>query len=122
MITRLQCQGCETEIRGTFENSVFSSLSPEDQAFAELFIRLRGNVREMERELGIAYNAVRTRLDRVIHHLGPGTENETESTGAPEQENDRRVILDQLERGEISADDAVELLSISPTSKEALNE
>jgi hypothetical protein len=119
VITTLQCQGCETEIRGMFKNSVFCSLSPEDQAFAEMFIRLRGNVKEMERELGVAYNAVRNQLDRLIRNLG--SEQVAERPPVPENPGiqvDRRAILDRLEQGEISADEAVELLSGSPTEKE----
>jgi hypothetical protein len=102
-----------------FKNSVFCSLSPEDQAFAEMFIRLRGNVKEMERELGVAYNAVRNQLDRLIRNLG--SEQVAERPPVPENPGiqvDRRAILDRLEQGEISADEAVELLSGSPTEKE----
>jgi hypothetical protein len=119
VITTLKCQGCESEIHGTFKNSAFCGLSPEDQAFAEMFIRLRGNVKEMERELGVAYNAVRNQLDRLIQNLG--SKEEAEHIPAPEKPSDRvdrRAILDQLEQGEISADEAVELLSGSPTEKE----
>ena len=125
VITRLQCHGCGTEIHGAFEASVFSSLSAEDQAFAELFIRLRGNVKEMERELGVAYNAVRSQLDRVIKNLGSPTdvESDIDVDHSPRQASiDRRAILDQLESGEISADEAVELLSDSPETKEARDE
>ena len=119
VITTLKCQGCESEIRGTFKNSAFCGLSPEDQAFAEMFIRLRGNVKEMERELGVAYNAVRNQLDRLIQNLGSKEEAEhIPASEEPSDRDDRRAILDQLEQGEISADEAVELLSGSPTEKE----
>jgi hypothetical protein len=123
VVTQLKCGSCETEIHGAFRNSVFCRLSAEDQAFAEMFIRLRGNVKEMERELGVAYNAVRNRLDQVIQNLGldsaPPQPPLTQSNG---DEVNRRAILDQLEQGEISADEAVDLLSGSPTKEEDQDE
>ena len=137
VITHLRCPGCETEIRGAFQTSVFCRLSPEDLAFAEMFIRLRGNVKEMERELGVAYNAVRNRLDKVIGNLGFDSGNlesdsrDLDSSGRPDPKESpeqadaarRRVILDQLDRGEVSADEAVRLLSGgSPTNEETRDE
>lgn len=123
IITTLQCQGCKTEIRGTFKNSAFCGLSPEDQAFAEMFIRLRGNVKEMERELGVAYNAVRNQLDRLIRNLGSEQEAESAPSAEPQKNSiDRRAILDRLEQGEISADEAVALLGGSSTERETRDE
>lgn len=139
VITHLRCSGCETEIRGAFQTSVFCRLSPEDLAFAEMFIRLRGNVKEMERELGVAYNAVRNRLDHVIGNLGfdsgnlefdsrdsgPDSSSQPAVGESPEQADvvRRRAILDQLDRGEVSADEAVHLLSGgSPTNEETRDE
>lgn len=107
-ITRLKCSHCETEISGAFHTSAFSQLPPEDLAFAEMFIRLRGNVKEMERELGIPYSAVRNRLDSVIRNISNGEE-DTPPPPNPSRPN-RRSVLDRLERGEISPDDAVRLL------------
>ncbi len=130
VITHLRCPGCETEIRGSFQTSVFCRLSSEDLAFAEMFIRLRGNVKEMERELGVAYNAVRNRLDHVIGNLGLDSRDldsfgEPDVKESPEQADAarRRAILDQLDRGEVSADEAVHLLSGgSPTNEETRDE
>ena len=137
VITHLRCPGCETEIRGAFQTSVFCKLSPEDLAFAEMFIKLRGNVKEMERELGVAYNAVRNQLDQVIGNLGFDSRNlgldsrDLDSSSEPDvKENPeqadaarRRAILGQLDRGEVSADEAVHLLSGgSPTNEETRDE
>ena len=128
IVTRLCCHTCETEIRGTFQTSVFCKLSPEDLAFAEMFLKLRGNVREMERELGVAYNAVRNRLDEVIDRLGLETTQPERETRARRRSRtasspDRTTVLDQLDRGEITADQAAELLrGGSPTEEEAEDE
>ena len=130
VITHLRCPGCETEICGAFQTSVFCKLSPEDLAFAEMFIKLRGNVKEMERELGVAYNAVRNQLDQVIGNLGLDSRDLDSSSEPDVKENPeqadaarRRAILDQLDRGEVSADEAVHLLSGgSPTNEETRDE
>ncbi len=127
-VTRLRCGRCETEVHGAFQTSVFCKLSPEDLAFAEMFIRLRGNVREMERELGVAYNAVRNRLDEVIGRLGfesDGSDRETRSRRRSSSSStpDRTTVLDQLDRGDITADQAAELLrGGSPIDEEAEDE
>jgi len=117
-VTRLTCTGCDTEIHGRFQATIFDRLSPESLAFVETFVRLRGNVKEMERELSVPYNAVRSRLDDVIAELGfapgprapdpPAPPPSPPPPGAPGQT--RRDILDRLDRGEITPAEATELL------------
>ena len=109
VVTRLRCSSCETEVSGRFSTTVFARLSPGSLAFAEAFIRLRGNIKEMERELGVPYNAVRSRLDEVIAELGFDPDDRPEE--APDPAPRRKEILDRLERGEIEATEAVEMLS-----------
>ena len=107
-ITRLSCGSCETEIKGRFAATVFDRLSPGSLAFAEAFLRARGNVKEMERELGVPYAAVRNRLDEVIAELG--FERRGEAPATPPGEDGRRGVLERLERGEIDAETAVAML------------
>ena len=107
-ITRLSCGSCETEIKGRFAATVFDRLSPGSLAFAEAFLRARGNVKEMERELGVSYAAVRNRLDEVIAELG--FERRGEAPATPPGEGGRRGVLVRLERGEIDAETAVTML------------
>ena len=119
VVTRLSCSNCQTEISGRFRATVFAGLSPESLAFVETFVRLRGNVKEMERELGVPYSAVRTRLDEVIGELGfdpdASADGPAEPREAPHPNKDlsarRREVLDRLDRGEINAPEATELLS-----------
>lgn len=106
VVTRLQCTCCDTEITGRFQTTLFDRLSPESLSFAELFMRLRGNVKEMERELGVPYSAVRSRLDEIIRELGFETQTHSgegeDRAGDPRPEAvQRREILEQLECGEI---------------------
>lgn len=116
-VTRLSCTRCECEVTGRFQPTVFNRLKPESLAFVETFVRLRGNIKEMERELGVAYSAVRSRLDEVISELGfvPGAQPEepTETPKTPTVPNppgSRLDILERLDQGKISASEAAEIL------------
>lgn len=68
--TRLKCKKCETIIENDFELSKFSYLSSEQLNFIEVFIKCRGNIKDVEKELGISYPTVRSKLDDVISALG----------------------------------------------------
>ena len=115
-VTHLQCGRCDTEILGRFAPSPFDRLSPENLAFVELFVRLRGNVKEMERELKVPYNTVRGRLDEVIRQLGfevAPIVNADTLDGEGEiamDEGRRREILIHLEEGSMDANTAIEEL------------
>ena len=113
-ITHLQCGRCDTEISGRFTPNPFDRLSPESLAFVEVFVRLRGNVKEMERELKIPYSTVRGRLDEVIRELGfevtPDRSISERDDGADAERDRRREVLRHLEEGSIDADAAIEQL------------
>jgi hypothetical protein len=90
---------------GKFELSPFFRLAPESLRFLEVFVRNRGNVKEMERETGESYWAIRRRLDEVIAEMG---------MEAPQEDalsTRRQEILAQLGRGEINVQEATRLLS-----------
>jgi hypothetical protein len=105
VVTQLTCTGCGTNVVGTYELSPFFRLSNQSLHFLETFIRNRGNVKDMERESGESYWAIRRRLDEVIAEMGfdagPGT-----PPGLTRQE-----ILERLSRGEIDVQEATRLLT-----------
>lgn len=105
-VSKLSCNHCHTSLEGSFELSKFDYLTGEQKHFAEIFIKNRGNIKEIEKELGISYPTVRKNLDSIIVALGYSLNNEEE-----EDTNSRKEILDKLNKGEISADEAVELLN-----------
>lgn len=110
LATELSCTACDTVIHGHYEPCLFCRLSPEDLAFLEVFVKNRGNVKEMERELGISYWSIRNRLDEVVEALDfeePVTPQVEQETG------ERQEILEQLDRGEITVAEAAEQLSRS---------
>lgn len=101
-VVKLKCEKCDTAIENDFCLCKFDYLSPEDLHFAETFITCRGNIREVEKELKISYPTVRSRLDDIIQKLG-GKPN------PPAQSHSRRKeILDALENGEITPQEALE--------------
>lgn len=110
VVTRMDCHQCHTGVEGQFQPSAFDRLSPENLAFVELFVRLKGNLKEMERELQVPYSTVRHRLDEVVRELGPRREALPVQGLAPSSPAQRREILDRLERGEITPDEAVQQL------------
>ncbi len=103
-ITQLSCTNCETVVLGRFEPNRFSNLAPESLAFLEAFVRNRGNVKEMERGLGISYWTIRKRIDDLINELGLAAQ------PASAEMVSRREILEKLKAGEIGPDEAARLL------------
>lgn len=101
-ITRLQCNHCRTTIENEFELSKLARLGQEQLHFIEIFLKCRGSIKEVEKELGISYPTVRGKLDEIISALGYST------TKKPEV--DKRKIVSMLEKGEITAEDAINLL------------
>ena len=105
VVTQLNCTACGTGVVGKFELSPFFRLSPESLRFLEAFVRNRGNVKEMERETGESYWAIRRQLDEVIVEMG------IEATKSDDVSTRRQEILAQLSRGEINVQEATKLLS-----------
>jgi len=101
-ITKLKCKRCNTVIENEFEFSRFEALSKEQIGFIETFIKCRGNIKDVEKELGISYPTVRAKLDEVVNALGLKTE-ESKS-------KDNSEVIDLLEKGEITAEEAMKLI------------
>jgi hypothetical protein len=104
-VTQLNCTSCGTGVVGKFELSPFYRLKPESLQFLEVFVRNRGNVKEMERETGESYWAIRRQLDEVIAEMGFA-----ETPTADEISTQRQEILAQLSRGDINVQEATHLL------------
>jgi hypothetical protein len=103
-VTRLQCTHCHTTIENEFELSNFANFSKEQLSFIETFLKCRGNIKEVEKELGISYPTVRGKLDDIISSLGYS------ATKKVEKINQKKVIL-MLEKGEITAEEAIGILN-----------
>ena len=110
VVTRLRCNHCETSIEGSFEVSKFAKLSKEHLEFVEIFLKSRGNIKEVERELGISYPTVRGRLDAVLETLGYRVDPAVTEEVVRSKQTRRKEILDALNRGEMSSEEAIKKL------------
>jgi hypothetical protein len=103
VVTRLYCRSCSSALEGHFSLGKFYELTPEQLAFAELFIRCEGKITRVEKELGISYPTVRARLDELIRALGYEIEEYTPEMSLEERE----AVLEQLAAGEITSEEAI---------------
>ncbi len=124
-ISRLSCEHCGTTMEGHFTGCRFCTLSPEEELFLLTFIKNRGSIKDVERELGISYPTVRAALDNLISSLG--LDNTPASTSPRDSEPDepprkgsrrvdpdtaraRKDILKMLSEHRITADEAAKRL------------
>lgn len=103
-VSKISCNSCDTVIEGRFQLCKFCRLTPEQKAFIDVFIKCRGNIKEVEKELGVSYPTVKNRLEDVAAALGHKGEAEPASAGK------KKEILDMLNKGEISVEEALNLL------------
>ena len=101
-LTRLSCPGCETELSGVFEACEFCSLDAEDRDMLRVFLRSRGNMKELERHLNVSYPTARARFDRLVQRLGLEV--------ADDEPADRMSLLEALSRGDIDVGEALDRL------------
>ena len=112
-ITCLHCKGCGTKIESELPIPRYFRLGQDLQDFVLVFLRCRGNIREVEKELGISYPTVCKRLDLVNELLGNARQMEDEVKAAADpaaQNTKRQSILEDLEQGKIGAGEAAQLL------------
>ena len=99
-LTRLSCRSCGTEISGDFEACEFCALGAEDRQVLRVFLASRGNMKELERHLGVSYPTARSRFDQLLTRLGLPGERPTSAS--------RVDLLERLARGEIDVEEAME--------------
>lgn len=112
VVTRLHCQDCDSTFESRFVGGAFSQLTKEQLAFIELFVRCEGKISRMEAELGLSYPTIRNRLHEVIRALGyePGKDEAAPAIAPGLSEIERMRVLEQLEQGKISYQQAMHLL------------
>jgi hypothetical protein len=125
-VTRLHCNTCGTTIEGEFNVGRFAHLGRDQMLLLEGFLRSRGNLRELERELNVSYPTIRGRVESLLRALGltdgaPLPPSAPAAESAPSTSVDastRRSVLERLARKEITADEAAAALrGESPAAK-----
>src|ERR671929_825558 len=94
-VTRLHCSTCGTTLEGEFSVGRFGRLTREPLALLESFLRSRGNLRDMERELGISYPTVRSRVEALVRALGFGPRSDDEPEPAEADRTTDRPTRDR---------------------------
>ena len=110
LVASLHCHQCNTTIHGDFELCKMCRLSQEQQRFVEVFVASRGNIKEVEKVLGMSYPTVRSRLDGVIEALGYPVNRSGDKEEEAVAQDARRQVLEALNRGEIDAAAAIKRL------------
>lgn len=100
-LTRLSCRGCGTELSGQFEACRFCALSGEDRELLAVFLSSRGNMKELERHLGVSYPTARARFDGLLARL---------QLDRPPLAESRLQLLESLAAGEVDVDEALRRL------------
>ena len=104
VVERVRLPGKDIVVEGSFELPQLARLSMEDQVFITAFVRSHGSIKEMEQVFGVSYPTIKARLTRIANSLPFVESNPTPS---------RTEILDRLQRGEITAQDAIRELETS---------
>ena len=101
-VERVRLVNSDIAIEGSFTLPPLANLSAEDQVFVMAFVRCHGSIKEMEEMFGISYPTVKNRINRIARQL----EFVEIVKISPEEE-----VIGELERGEISAEEAIKRLS-----------
>jgi hypothetical protein len=102
-LTRLTCPACDTELAGGFATCEFCALTNEDREVLRVFLASRGNMKDLERHLGVSYPTARARFDVLLSKIGIDR-----PAGTPAQT--RVELMEQVARGEIDIEEALKRL------------
>lgn len=100
VIKEVECEACQTQIKGCFKTNRFHLFTHEDLFFIEVFLKNEGNIKLVEKDLGISYPTVKSRLKNIIQTLGYQEEDNNSS-------KQRIKILNDLSAGKIDIKDAM---------------
>ncbi len=108
-ITALHCPHCDIVIQGHFQNSPTLALSDDHSAFLKVFVLSRGNLKEIERILGISYPTVRSKLDQLVEAFQGGSGEESSHLIS------RNDVLERISRKELTISEGLDMLDrLSP--------
>jgi hypothetical protein len=113
-VSRLNCPDCSISIDGEFAPPALLKLTGAQIDFVEVFIKNRGVIREVERELGVSYPTVRARLDEAIAALGYSPKSAPEAAASDDSASRRRSVLADLKDGKLTPDEALAALNQPP--------
>jgi hypothetical protein len=101
VVERVRLPEKHITVEGAFTLPELARLSLDDQVFVTAFLRSHGSIKEMEQVFGVSYPTIKARLNRIAAQFEFVDTNPSPS---------RAEVLDRLNKGEISADDAIRAL------------
>jgi hypothetical protein len=109
-VTELTCSACDLRLQGRFERGCrFCALDPAQRQLLDVFLSCRGVIRDMEKALGVSYPTVRGRVDALLSALGYAP-TKAEAMSKQEVAARRREIIDQLQAGDLTPEEAADAL------------
>jgi hypothetical protein len=105
-VTRLGCGSCGTELAGVFTSCTFCSLNEAETEMLRVFLASRGNLRDLEKHLGVSYPTARLKFTQLLEKLGLA-----ETAEAPPAELTRDQVLAEVASGALSPAEAASLLA-----------
>ena len=106
VVKTLRCNHCDTEITGDFTLNPFDYLSKEQLDFALVFIKNQGNIKNIEKDLGISYPTVKKNIEELCRALNMKTTVNNDMSLEELREDTKR----RLKNGEITFEDAERIL------------
>lgn len=103
-MTRLSCGSCGSELAGVFASCSFCALSDKENELLRVFLASRGNLREVEKHLGVSYPTARVRFNELLQKLGLAEPAEPAALT-------RDQILSEVASGALSPEEAARLLA-----------
>jgi len=120
-VTQLGCPTCGTGLSGSFESCEFCGLDTPDRDLLRVFLASRGNMKELERHLGVSYPTARARFEDLLRKLGLGATTTTAASpplpapaGPTDQE--RLAMLRAVATGDVAVEQARDALTRRPGS------
>jgi hypothetical protein len=105
-VTRLGCGSCGTELAGVFSSCAFCALTEKETEMLQVFLASRGNLRDLEKHLGVSYPTARLKFNQLLEKLGLGGTTDAAPTGLT-----RDQVLAEVASGALSPAEAEALLA-----------
>jgi len=110
-VVKLECPVCQTEVAGQYPLCPVCRLDAQSRRLFDLYMAARGNVRDVQRELGVSYPTARQRIETMFQELGHGP--------VPPQPS---AVIRRLREGEIDVATAERLLRGEPVVESRPNQ
>ena len=105
-VTRLGCSTCGTELAGVFTSCAFCALDEKETEMLRVFLAARGNMRDLEKHLGVSYPTARLKFNQLLEKLGLAGPTDAAPTGLT-----RDQVLAEVASGALSPAEAEPLLA-----------